>query len=90
MLHDVGKVACRAEVLRLAPGALTDDDLVTMAEHALSGVELVQDVDFLAGSVDGIAHHHERFDGLGYPAGLTARRSPSPPGIVAVADTFES
>ena len=68
MLHDIGKVGVPSKAAA-RPAPLTDDELVVLAEHALSGVELVQGIDFLAGSVDGIAHHHERFDGRGYPAG---------------------
>jgi putative nucleotidyltransferase with HDIG domain len=89
MLHDIGKVCVRSKVLR-ARQPLTDDELVAMAEHAVSGVELVQGIDFLAGSVDGIAHHHERFDGLGYPAGLKGEAIPLAARLVAVADTFDT
>jgi putative nucleotidyltransferase with HDIG domain len=89
MLHDIGKVCVPSKVLR-SRTPLTDDELVVMAEHALSGVDLVQGIDFLAASVDGIAHHHERFDGLGYPAGLEGEGIPLTARIVAVADTFDS
>ena len=75
MLHDVGKVAMPTRLLG-SRQAHTDDDLVTMAGHALAGVELVKDVDFLSGSVDGIAHHHERYDGRGYPDGLAGEDIP--------------
>ena len=88
MLHDVGKVALPTRLLG-ARQAHTDDDLVTITTHALAGVELVKDVDFLSGSVDGIAHHHERFDGLGYPDGLSGAAIPLAARIVAVADAFE-
>ena len=88
MLHDVGKVALPTRLLG-ARQAHTHDDLVTIASHALAGVELVKDVDFLSGSVDGIAHHHERFDGLGYPDGLAGAAIPLAARIVAVADAFE-
>ena len=76
MLHDIGKVCVPSKVLR-SRTPLTDDELVVMAEHALSGVDLVQGIDFLAASVDGIAHHHERFDGRATPQGSRARASPS-------------
>jgi putative nucleotidyltransferase with HDIG domain len=89
MLHDIGKVCVPSKVLR-ARQPLTDQQLVVMAEHALSGVELVQGIDFLAGSVDGIAHHHERFDGRGYPGGLKGEEIPLTARLVAVADTFDT
>jgi putative nucleotidyltransferase with HDIG domain len=89
MLHDIGKVCVPSKVLR-ARQQLTDDQLVVLAEHALSAVELVRGIDFVADSVDGIAHHHERFDGRGYPAGLHGEDIPLAARIVAVADTFET
>lgn len=88
MLHDVGKLGVPTRLLR-ARRELTDDDLVTIADHALAGVRMVQDIDFLSGSVDGIAHHHERFDGLGYPAGLAGEQIPFSARVVAVADVFD-
>lgn len=89
MLHDIGKVCVPSKVLR-ARQPLTDDELVVLAEHALSAVELVRGIDFVADSVDGIAHHHERFDGRGYPGGLAGEAIPLTARIVAVADTFET
>lgn len=89
MLHDVGKVTVPMRVLR-SRQAHSDDDLVLVAEHAGAGVAMVRDIDFLAGSLDGIAHHHERFDGLGYPAGLRGEAIPLIARIVAVADAFDA
>ena len=89
MLHDIGKVCVPSKVLR-ARQQLTDDDLVVLAEHALSAVELVQGIDFVTDSLDGIAHHHERFDGRGYPAGLKGEDIPLTARLVAVADTFDT
>jgi putative nucleotidyltransferase with HDIG domain len=88
MLHDVGKVAVPTRLLR-PRRALADDDFVVIADHALGGVELVEDIDFLSGSVAGIAHHHERFDGHGYPDGLAGEAIPLSARIVAVADVFD-
>ena len=89
MLHDVGKVGVPTKILR-ARRALTDSELVSLAEHAGIGVELVRGIDFLTGSVEGIAHHHERFDGRGYPQGLEAAEIPLAARILAVADTFDA
>ena len=88
MLHDVGKVAMPTRLLG-SRQVHTDADHATMAGHALAGVELVKDVDFLSGSVDGIAHHHERFDGRGYPDGLAGESIPLAARLIAVADAFE-
>ncbi|HET8615723.1 MAG TPA: HD-GYP domain-containing protein, partial [Actinomycetales bacterium] len=89
MLHDVGKVGVPTSLLR-GRRRLTDDELVLLADHARAGVELVNDIDFVAGSLDGIAHHHERYDGRGYPAGRAGEDIPLPARIVAVADTFDA
>jgi putative nucleotidyltransferase with HDIG domain len=89
MLHDIGKVGVPARYLR-SRKPLEDEDFVVIAEHAGAGVELVRGIEFLSGSLDGIAHHHERYDGLGYPAGLAADEIPLVARIVAVADTFDA
>ncbi|HEV7196236.1 MAG TPA: HD-GYP domain-containing protein [Pedococcus sp.] len=88
MLHDIGKVGVPTRLLRPRRD-LTDSELVLIADHALGGVDLIQGIDFLKDSVDGVAHHHERFDGLGYPGGLTGPAIPLVAQIVAVADVFD-
>ncbi|HEV7146815.1 MAG TPA: HD-GYP domain-containing protein [Pedococcus sp.] len=87
MLHDVGKVGVPTRLLH-PRRELTDAELVLIADHAIGGVDLVQGIDFLGASVDGVAHHHERYDGLGYPAGLAGTAIPLVARIVAVADVF--
>jgi HD-GYP domain-containing protein (c-di-GMP phosphodiesterase class II) len=89
MLHDIGKVSVPTRLL-LGRRKLTDDELVLLADHARAGVELVDDIDFVAGSLDGIAHHHERYDGRGYPAGLAGDGIPLAARVVAVADAFDA
>lgn len=89
MLHDVGKVALPRRLLSSRVD-LTDGELVFLADHALGGVALVEAIDFLSGSVEGIAHHHERWDGLGYPKGLAGDGIPLPARIVGVADAFDA
>jgi hypothetical protein len=89
MLHDVGKVGVPTRVLR-RPRNLTRSDLEALTRHPAYGVELIQGIDFLADSLDGIRHHHERWDGLGYPDGLTAEAIPLPSRIIAVADAFDA
>ena len=89
MLHDIGKVAVPKRLLR-ATGPLADEEMVVVADHALTGVALVQGIDFLAGAVDGIAHHHERYDGRGFPMGLAGESIPLAARIVSVADAFEA
>ncbi|GAA1231364.1 HD-GYP domain-containing protein [Oryzihumus leptocrescens] len=89
MLHDIGKLGIPSRLLRQS-GPLSDDELETVAMHAVRGVEMVRDIDFLQESVEGIRHHHERFDGRGYPAGLSGTDIPEFARIIAVADAFDS
>jgi HD-GYP domain-containing protein (c-di-GMP phosphodiesterase class II) len=89
MLHDVGKVGVPTRILR-RPRALTAADLESLTHHPALGVTLVRDIDFLHGSLDGIRHHHERWDGAGYPDGLTGEEIPLSSRVIAVADAFDA
>jgi len=89
MLHDVGKVGLPTRIVR-RPGAMTREDLDLLALHPSRGVELLRDIDFLGDSLDGIQHHHERFDGHGYPDRLVGEEIPLLARIIAVADAFDS
>jgi putative nucleotidyltransferase with HDIG domain len=89
MLHDVGKVGVPTRILR-RPRALTPADLESLTHHPALGVTLVRDIDFLHGSLDGIRHHHERWDGAGYPDGLTGEEIPLSSRVIAVADAFDA
>lgn len=89
MLHDIGTVAVPSRLLR-GRHVLTDEDLVEIGAHARAGVQVVQGIEFLRGSLEGIAHHHERYDGRGYPGGLAGEDIPLSARIVAVADTFDA
>jgi HD domain len=89
MLHDLGKLAVPSRLLR-ARHELTDDEVVLLADHPLVGVDMLAGITFLAGSLEGVAHHHERFDGLGYPDGLTGTQIPLVARIVSVADAWDA
>jgi hypothetical protein len=89
MLHDVGKVGLPTKIV-VRPGAMTSDDLDLLALHPQRGVALVEGIDFLKDSLEGIHHHHERFDGRGYPAHLGGEAIPLSARIIAVADAFDS
>ena len=88
-LHDVGKIGIPDSIL-LKPGKLTDDEFRIMQSHALLGVEIVADNRWLAGASSTIRHHHERFDGLGYPDGLAGESIPRAARIFAVVDVFDA
>jgi HD-GYP domain-containing protein (c-di-GMP phosphodiesterase class II) len=89
MLHDLGKLGVSSRVLR-PRHERTDDEQVAMATHTLLSVDMLGDIEFVKGSLEGIAHHHERFDGLGYPSGLAGHDIPLAARIVAVADAFDA
>jgi putative nucleotidyltransferase with HDIG domain len=89
MLHDIGKLALPARVLRKAD-QVSAPDLVSIATHAARGVEMVRGIEFLADSTEAILHHHERMDGRGYPGGLRGEDTPLLARIIAVADAFDS
>jgi len=89
MLHDVGKIGVPTRVLR-RPRTLSLVDLEALTRHSSLGVKLVRDIDFLSGSLDGIRHHHERWDGLGYPDSLAGDEIPLISRVIAVADAFDA
>jgi len=89
ILHDIGKLAIPTRVLRRADRP-SDADLVSIVTHAARGVEMVRGIEFLSDSMSAILHHHERMDGLGYPAGLRGEDIPPLARIIAVADAFDS
>jgi len=89
LLHDVGKVSVPEWVLR-KPSGLTPDEWATVARHPLKGAALLARVDELRDAASVVANHHERWDGHGYPGGLSGRRIPVEARIIAVADSLVS
>jgi diguanylate cyclase (GGDEF)-like protein len=88
LLHDVGKIGIPDHILH-KPGRLTEDEYERMKCHPALGVEIVSPVSALAGALPAIEYHHERFDGGGYPAGLSGEDIPLAARVVAVADAFD-
>jgi HD-GYP domain-containing protein (c-di-GMP phosphodiesterase class II) len=89
LLHDIGKIGIAEPMLR-KPGPLTSDEWATMRLHPVVGAQIVAPFEFLAPSSPLIRHHHERWDGSGYPDGLVADAIPLGARIVAVADVFDA
>ena len=96
VLHDIGKVGIPDSVL-LKPGRLTPDEFEVMKTHAEIGAEALEDASryspsnsFLKIAVEIARFHHERFDGSGYPAGLSGVNIPLSARVVAVADVFDA
>ncbi len=89
LLHDIGKVGIRDNIL-LKKGPLDDEEWKLMRNHTVIGAELVADLRFLPGSADAIRYHHERWDGKGYPEGLTGENIPLWARIIAICDAWDA
>lgn len=89
LLHDVGKIGISERIL-LKPAALTPEELNVVKLHPRIGYHIVQQVPALDSMAMGILHHHERFDGHGYPDGLRAEEIPFEARIMCVADAFSA
>jgi HD-GYP domain-containing protein (c-di-GMP phosphodiesterase class II) len=88
-IHDIGKAVVRDAVL-LKAGKLTDDERKKIESHAAVGADLIARMHAYRECVDLIRHHHERWDGRGYPSGLPAEQIPLGARIMAVADSLDA
>jgi HD-GYP domain-containing protein (c-di-GMP phosphodiesterase class II) len=89
LLHDVGKVAIPDGILH-KPEPLSAEERALMRRHPLIGWEILRGIPFLERSSEIVRHHHERWDGSGYPDGLAGEEIPLPARIFAVADTLDA
>lgn len=89
ILHDIGKIHILESVLS-KPGPLDGPEWDEMKKHPVVGVEMVKNIPFLAPAIPVILHHHERWDGQGYPYGLAREEIPLVARIVAVADSLDA
>jgi hypothetical protein len=89
LLHDIGKIGIRDAVL-LKPGKLTREERMLMNEHPVKGEEILKDVDQLAAERPLIRHHHEWYNGSGYPDRLIGEEIPLLARVLHVADAFEA
>ena len=89
LLHDIGKIGIKDEILQ-KHGALTSQEYQYIQEHPLIGVKIVEGVDFFKDKVSMIRHHHEHFDGNGYPDGLVGEAIPLAARVIAVPDAFDA
>jgi diguanylate cyclase (GGDEF)-like protein/putative nucleotidyltransferase with HDIG domain len=89
LFHDIGKLAIPDSVL-LKPGLLTSEEWALMQRHAEEGARIIDRLGFLGDAVPAIRHHHERWDGTGYPHGLTGEDIPLGARIIHVADALDS
>lgn len=89
LLHDVGKVAVADSVL-LKPGPLSREEFQSLQVHSAIGERIVNRIGFLSGAGKIIRHHHERWDGLGYPDRISGSDIPFGSRLFAVADTLDA
>ena len=89
LLHDVGKIVVPPEILN-KPGRLTPDERAVIERHPDAGVELIGDIEFPWDIRPMVRHHHEAWDGSGYPAGLAGEEIPLPARILCVADVYDA
>jgi len=89
LLHDIGKIGVPEAILR-KPGPLSPEEWHVMRTHPAIGAQIVAPFEFFEGAARAIRHHHERWDGSGYPDGLAREAIPLEARIVAVVDVFDA
>jgi putative nucleotidyltransferase with HDIG domain len=88
-LHDIGKMAIPDAILR-KPGALTEAETEIMREHCFRGYQMLKKIPFLSEASEIVYAHQERYDGTGYPRGLSGQNIPLGARIFSIADTLDA
>jgi len=86
-LHDIGKIGI-ADAILLKPGKLTDEEMTEMRRHPVIGAAILEVHEAMADIAQIVRHHHERWDGRGYPDGLAAEEIPTGARIVGACDAY--
>ncbi len=89
LLHDIGKIGVSKQILH-KPAALDVDEWEAVRAHPVIGANILELIPSLQDVIPLVRHHHERYDGTGYPQGLTGEEIPFGARILAVADAFEA
>jgi PAS domain S-box-containing protein len=89
LLHDIGKIGVDDQILR-KPGPLTDEEWRKMRQHPVMAYEMLSQIDFLRPALDIPYCHHEKWDGSGYPRGLSGEEIPLAARIFAVVDVYDA
>ena len=89
LLHDIGKIGIPLEILN-KPGKLSDEEWKILQSHTEKGYEIASSNNELRGIADEIRHHHERWDGKGYPDGLSRESIPLLSRVIAVVDAYDA
>ncbi len=88
-LHDIGKIGIPEEILN-KPGRLTTEEFDVIKSHPVIGEQILLPLEFLADARPIVRHHHERWDGGGYPDGLRGAEIPRPAAILSICDAFDA
>lgn len=89
ILHDIGKIHI-PEMILAKVGPLNDEEWEQIKQHPITGAEMIKDIPYLLPAIPVVRHHHERWDGGGYPDRLSGDGIPLPARIIAVADGFDA
>ena len=89
LFHDLGKIGVPDAILK-KPSRLTDEEFLEMKLHPTKSAEILEEFPIFEKMAISVRHHHERFDGRGYPAGLKAEEIPLFSRIILIADTFDA
>ena len=88
-LHDIGRIGIPDTILN-KPTKLTEEEYAVIKEHTVIGSEILKNITLIDHVIEVARHHHERYDGKGYPDGLKGEEIPLPARIVAVADSYDA
>src|SRR3990170_2980517 len=89
ILHDIGKISVRESILT-KDGPLNEEEWVEIRQHPTIGARMIQGIPYLAPAIPVVLYHHERWNGSGYPEGLSGEDIPDEARLLAVADTFDA
>lgn len=89
LLHDIGKIGIADNILG-KNSSLTNKEFDKIKEHTVMGAKIIEPVDFLKNSYKAIYHHHEKYNGKGYPDGIKSEKIPILARIIAVADAYDA
>lgn len=89
ILHDIGKQGIDTSILD-KPGPLTNEEYNIIKTHSGKGAQILRSIDMLKEATDAVYHHHERYDGYGYPDGLKGEEIPYLARILAISDAFDA
>lgn len=89
LLHDIGKIGIKEGILLKPESELNSDEFRDIKNHPFIGIQILKSLNFLSPIISLVYHHHEMYDGTGYPDGLVGEKIPNGARIITVADVFD-